>query len=222
MADVGLAADELHEDASRRGACLQVPVRRHPSASSLEALLQGSDLLDVAWAVESNWALVERDKARAYELIEAASLRYQRLATSPTRPSEELLEIRVMHGKVAEGLYRLLGRIDPVRGASGENRARLASIGRTHRNHAAAAAVAMALRHLAFTDWTESPWDKDGDAGGDGDDDGWRVGGLPSWGLGAGIAMGLVGLGLGRRRRRTGRPPRRLSAPRRIGSLHGA
>lgn len=190
------------------------------AATSLEDILQRTDLVDIAGRVEANWALVEADKPRAYDLIEAASLRHQRLAVSPSRPSEELLEIRVMHGQVAVNLYRLLQRIDPKRSASAEGRARLAAIRSTHQSHAAAAAVAMALRQLAFTDWAESPWDEDDDL-----DVAWTLEGIrrmgPSqsasngrmsvavgWAFGAMVAVGFAGLGMGRGRLGLQKPAR--------------
>lgn len=199
-----------------------VPHRRDPSRppTSLEELLRRTDLVDIVGCVEANWGLVQADTARAYDLVEAAALRYQRLAVSPSRPSDELLEIRVMHGQAAVSLYRLLQRIDPERSATTEGRARLESLRATHQSHAAAAAVAMALRQLAFTDWAESPWDDD-----EGDvtwtsagirrmgpmksaaDGGWPV--AARWAFGAMVAVGLAGFGMGRGRLgqcRTSRP----------------
>ena len=58
------------------------------AAASLEEILQRSNLVDIVGHVEANWNLVETDAARAYDLIEAASLRYHHLATRPSRPSE--------------------------------------------------------------------------------------------------------------------------------------
>jgi hypothetical protein len=204
-----------HGSPGRAPKVVALPPWRHPSraATSLEDILQRSDLVDIAGRVEANWNLVEVDKARAYDLIEAASLHYQRLAVSPSRPSEELLEIRAMHGQTALELHRLLGRIDPRRSASAEGRARLESLRSTQQSHAAAATLAMALRQLAFTDWAESPWDEDEDDA----DVAWTPAGISrtgpgkpasdggmsvaaGWAFGAMVAVGLVGLGMGRGR----------------------
>lgn len=184
--------------------------RQHPLdvASSLEEILQRSNLVDVAGRVEANWNLVESDAARAYALIEAASLRYHHLAMTPSRPSEALLEIRVRHGRAAVDLHRLLERIHPARGTNEANRARLETMQNAMQSHAAAAAVAMTLRQLAFTDWSESNWDEDHDG-----DMAWTNAGIgpmgdrksPSddrmpvaarWAFGAMGAVGLAGLGM--------------------------
>ncbi len=199
-----------------RGSPTQPPtaVAWHPrqhaflAAASLEEILQRSSLVDIVGHVEANWNLVEADAARAYDLIEAASLRYHRLATRPSRPSEALLEIRVRHGRAAVDLHRLLERINPARGTNDASRERLETMQNALRSHAAAAAVAMALRQLAFTDWSESTWDEDRDA-----DMAWTSAGIGSmsdrkppsddrlpvatrWVFGAMLAVGLAGLGM--------------------------
>ncbi len=199
-----------------RGSPTQAPtaVAWHPrqhafrAAASLEEILQRSNLVDIVGHVEANWNLVETDAARAYDLIEAASLRYHHLATRPSRPSEALLEIRVRHGRAAVDLHRLLERINPARGTNEASRARLETLQNALQSHAAAAAVAMALRQLAFTDWSESTWDEDRDA-----DIAWTSAGIGSmgdrkppsgdrlpvaerWVFGAMLAVGLAGLSM--------------------------
>lgn len=184
--------------------------RHQPSRppASIDDILRGSDIVGVMARMESNWELVEADRGRAYERVEAAIRRHHQLAMSPARPIEELLDIRVLHGQAALDLHRLLDRIDPARSAGEECQARLESLRRIQRSRAAAVAVAMAVRQMAFTDWTESPWDEDGD-----EDVSWASAGMARiragwqalegggtaaahWAAGVMLAVGLAGLGV--------------------------
>jgi len=146
-----------------------VPFRPRAREWTVQRILKEAHSIDAISRLEANWWLVGRDPVAAYDAIRAESLRRQALAQEPQRPGETLLERSVLNAKLAAELYRLLQRIDPVRYATAESQAELASVRHTRANYVAALEVVNYLRRTAASDWMDGVEEED-EASGSGDE----------------------------------------------------
>lgn len=124
------------------------PPKSAETKKRLQQLLAGDDLGRILQLLDANRALIESDIKAAYSEINIASLRHLTLATRPENQTGTSGEQKRLHGELAEGIFRFLEKVDPVRYASIEGQCQLASILQTRGEYGRALEILTTLRQF--------------------------------------------------------------------------